>query len=308
MKVSIIIPTYNYARYIGRAIQSVLGQTYSGEWMEIIVVDDGSTDDTAVVLQPFIEAGYIQYHSQPNAGKAAATQQGIELATGEFIFTLDADDWFLPNKIVDTVAVFGQYPQVTHVASAARIAWEDGRPEQTEPVLHWLLGAENRGANTLQYFFDNNLLFGGGSTYAVRTSAAKNFAWHKSIDMYTDEWLVIQALLAGNTFFIPEPASVWFVHSNNYSGKGGEALLQKQARLKTSSQCILDLLQNGTYPGWLKKTYRLKHAVRCIAWQEAAGNKTLGDAWQFLQSSILSGQHKFSTLLKYHAFNRLLKW
>jgi hypothetical protein len=126
--------------------------------------------------------------------------------------------------------------------------------------------------------------------------------------MYTDEWLLIQTLLAGDTYFLTEPRSVWFVHNANYSGAGGEALLQKQNRLRTSSACILQLLQTGVYPSWLKHTYQLKDAIRNLVWLEASRKKTAADVWHFFTTFILQKQYSFAVLKKYHAFNRLLKW
>src|ERR1700754_4647904 len=97
--VTVIIPTYNYAVYIGDAVQSILQQNYPTELIEIIVVDDGSTDDTQQVLRPFIEGTNISYYYQQNKGKANATYNGIQKSKGKYIFNLDADDYFLSNKI-----------------------------------------------------------------------------------------------------------------------------------------------------------------------------------------------------------------
>lgn len=95
--VSVIIPTYNRAHLIGRAIQSVLNQTYQD--FEIIVVDDGSTDNTDEVVKDFGDEriGYIRHKG--NKGGAAARNTGIRAAKGEYIAFLDDDDEFLPNKI-----------------------------------------------------------------------------------------------------------------------------------------------------------------------------------------------------------------
>ncbi len=95
MKVSVIIPTYNRADYIVRAINSVLAQTYRN--YEIIVVDDGSTDETRALLEPY--ANYVNYVYQDNAGPAAARNKGISLAKGEWLAFLDSDDTWLPNKL-----------------------------------------------------------------------------------------------------------------------------------------------------------------------------------------------------------------
>lgn len=90
--ISVIIPTFNRGRLVGRAIRSVLAQTYPR--VQIIVVDDGSTDNTAVVVQAFPEITYVW---QPNRGQAAARNAGLARAQGSLIATLDSDDTWEPD-------------------------------------------------------------------------------------------------------------------------------------------------------------------------------------------------------------------
>ncbi|MDE5121033.1 MAG: glycosyltransferase family 2 protein, partial [Trichodesmium sp. St19_bin1] len=90
-KVSIIIPVYNCELYITQGIESVLNQTYTD--YEIIVIDDGSTDNTHQVLQPYMKK--IRYFFHENKGLSATRNQGIKMAKGELIALLDADDLFL---------------------------------------------------------------------------------------------------------------------------------------------------------------------------------------------------------------------
>lgn len=88
--VSVVIPAYNCAEYIKEAIDSVLNQTYRD--FEIIVVDDGSTDNTKEILEPYIKKRMIQYVYQNNQGISAARNRGIRMAKGDFIAFLDSDD------------------------------------------------------------------------------------------------------------------------------------------------------------------------------------------------------------------------
>ena len=98
--VSVIIPTYNRARLLPGAISSVLGQTHSR--IELIIVDDGSTDETSEVLEQYGDR--IRVLRQANAGPAIARNRGIALATGGIIAFLDSDDEWLPTKIERQVA------------------------------------------------------------------------------------------------------------------------------------------------------------------------------------------------------------
>ncbi len=95
--VSVIIPTYNAASYILETIDSVLQQTYPIE--EIIVVDDGSTDETRQILAPYSTTNKIRYYYKENGGPASARNFGIAQARGTYIAFIDADDLWTPQKI-----------------------------------------------------------------------------------------------------------------------------------------------------------------------------------------------------------------
>ncbi|MBU0568949.1 MAG: glycosyltransferase [Patescibacteria group bacterium] len=104
LKISVIIPTYNSARYIKEAIDSVLTQTLLP--FEIIVVDDGSTDNTKRIITPYIELEKVTYIKKKNNGAASARNIGIKMAKGELIAFLDADDIWLPEKLAKQTSLF----------------------------------------------------------------------------------------------------------------------------------------------------------------------------------------------------------
>src|SRR5438309_10234328 len=93
--VSVVIPTYNHARFLTRAVDSVLAQTLSPA--EVIVVDDGSTDETHAVLARF--GGRVRAIRQENGGVAAARNNGVRMSTGHLLAFIDADDIWLPDKL-----------------------------------------------------------------------------------------------------------------------------------------------------------------------------------------------------------------
>lgn len=96
-KVSVIIPTYSHVGLISETIDSVMAQSLVD--IEIIVVDDGSRDGTALVLADYVERGLIVYHRQENGGVASARNAGLSLAQGEYIAFLDDDDTWPPDKL-----------------------------------------------------------------------------------------------------------------------------------------------------------------------------------------------------------------
>jgi glycosyltransferase involved in cell wall biosynthesis len=123
-RVSVVIPTYNCDRYIVEAVESVLAQ--DGVECEILVIDDGSIDNTKEILQPYGDR--LQYIYQKNRGVAAARNLGIRIARGEFIAFLDADDFFLPDKLSAQVAVFDERPNLGLVHSGWQRVNSEGKP------------------------------------------------------------------------------------------------------------------------------------------------------------------------------------
>ncbi len=102
--ITVLIIAYNYGRFIEEAIDSVLGQEFPLEQVEILVVDDGSTDDTAERVKKY--GSRAQYFYKPNGGQASALNFGIGKASGEIVTLLDADDFFLPGKLARVVEAF----------------------------------------------------------------------------------------------------------------------------------------------------------------------------------------------------------
>lgn len=109
-QVSVIIPNHNYARYIEKTIDSVLGQTHSN--LEIIVVDNGSTDHSIEILNSY--GRRIRTILQENLGQAVARNRGLKVANGEYIALLDADDYWEPDKIEKQLALISSDSQLIY--------------------------------------------------------------------------------------------------------------------------------------------------------------------------------------------------
>lgn len=129
MLVSVIIPTYNSGHLIETAIRSVLAQTY--EDIEILVVDDGSTDHTRAVVDRFHTS--CTYLSQTHSGPSAARNRGIRHSSGELIAFLDADDAWRPDKLAVQVARFRQSPEVGLLESGYYLCDARLRPLRYHP-------------------------------------------------------------------------------------------------------------------------------------------------------------------------------
>ena len=142
-QVSVVIPTYNCDRYLPQAVESVLSQKRCD--FELIIIDDGSTDNTQQVLRPYRD--FLRYVYQNNQGVCLARNHGIKLAQGEFIAFLDADDFFLPGKLAAQLAIFDSQESLGIVHSGWQRVNAEGKliidvtPWQSYPELNletWL--------------------------------------------------------------------------------------------------------------------------------------------------------------------------
>lgn len=123
-QVSVVMAAYNYGPYIGQAIQSVVDQTFL-DW-ELIVVDDGSDDETEMIVRRFVGDPRIRYHRQENQGQPKAKNTGIRLSRGRFIAFLDADDAWMPDKLAKQLPLFENDPDLGVAYTGVSLMDEDG--------------------------------------------------------------------------------------------------------------------------------------------------------------------------------------
>src|SRR5574337_57403 len=159
--VSVVIPAYNAAWCVRRAVDSVLAQTFTD--FELLVVDDGSTDDTAAVLNTYGDR--LRIVSKPNGGLSSARNAGIDAARGRYVAFLDADDGWLPEKLERQVALMDANPALVFCSTAARIESPDG-----EVLGEWACGPSP--LPTLEAIFATNAhVAGSGSAVLARRDA-----------------------------------------------------------------------------------------------------------------------------------------
>lgn len=119
--ISVIIPAYQHAKTLERCLDAVLGQTLQPK--EIIVVDDGSTDETLKVLEPYRTRG-VQVYSQKNQGSNPARNRGFELSSGSRIIFLDSDAVMQPQMLEKLSRALDDYPEANFSYSAFRFGWK----------------------------------------------------------------------------------------------------------------------------------------------------------------------------------------
>ena len=214
---SVVIPVFNRAAALRQAIESVRAQTFQG--FEILVVDDGSTDDPHAVVE-VINDPRIRFFRQANAGGGAARNRGIDQAVGGFIAFLDSDDTFLPHhlasmrKLLDGTSDLIGYARV-------RVDRGDGRVFLKPP--RGLLPGEKMGTYLLA---DRG--FTPTITMVAPREAAKTIRFHEKLRAAEDTDFAIRLFLAGYRFhMLEEPGAVWndgFDPHRQSSGGGGEEL------------------------------------------------------------------------------------
>ena len=132
-KISIIIPTYNYGRFIRKALNSLLHQTFQD--FEIIVVDDGSTDNTKDIIDTIFKEN-IRYFFSKKKGAASARNLGLRHATGKYVAFLDADDWLLPDSLELRIKFLKNHPEYDWVYGNWQIVDENGSYLGTADQFH----------------------------------------------------------------------------------------------------------------------------------------------------------------------------
>ena len=149
--VSVVMPAYNVAWCIGRAVDSVLAQDFRAR--ELIVVNDGSTDGTRALLEGYGAA--ISVVDQENRGMSAARNAGIRSARGTYVAFLDSDDWWLPGKLTQQVALMQGRPEIGFCSTVVRVEDGDGR-------LLNLWRCPNGSTEILATLFAQNAAIAGG--------------------------------------------------------------------------------------------------------------------------------------------------
>jgi len=208
-RITALINTYNYGRFIEEALESVLAQDFPAAEMEILVVDDGSTDDTRDRVAKF--GGRVRYFWKSNGGQSSAVNLGYEQAHGKIIALLDADDVWLPQKVRRVVETFDRHPGCGLVLHK-RSMWDgpDGLINE-DPDLPVLSGAFPPTSEDL-------LRYGTTSTSALtfrKQAASQLFPIPEGLRLLTDSYLQALLLLSTPVAILNEPLTKYRLHASN---------------------------------------------------------------------------------------------
>lgn len=220
--IAILIPCYNAAQYLAQALDSALAQTRKAE--QIIIVNDGSTDDSLAIAQRYEkehpDAGFVII-DQPNAGEAAARNAGIAVATTTWIANLDADDWWEPEKLEKQLAAAAEAgPQCVLVHTAGRKVFPDGSTHEAPQD-----GAARRVGWATKALLEPTSM--GHPSCMIRTEALRQIggydpAFKRSCDM--DMYMRISAV--GTFAFVPDRLVNYRAHDEQLSARQAEQIAE----------------------------------------------------------------------------------
>jgi glycosyltransferase involved in cell wall biosynthesis len=230
--VSVVVTCFNLERYIAAAIQSVLGQDYAGP-VEVVVVDDCSTDGSADIIRRIAGIRYVS--TERNGGVLLATLRGIAESTGELIFFLDGDDLWEPAKLGACIAAFERDPACVLVTHDMAFAEADGTALDRPTRPHAVLGPlddEARSAAIVRGLIRQDDYIWLGSAWGVRRSLARldEFsAWASGLpdpaNTYQDWPLAmwVASLPGARAAYVPRKLFRYRLHQANYSGDASNA-------------------------------------------------------------------------------------
>ncbi len=203
---SVVIDNYNYGRFIGQALDSILAQDVPAADVETIVVDDGSTDDSREVVARY--GGRVRLIAQKNGGQAAAFATGFAAATGEFVCPLDSDDYWTPDKLSSVAAAFKD-PLIGIVQHYQRDVDAVGRP-LNNPLPSW------PKKYTIGDFLDGRFVNAATSSLAFRKDVLdKLLPVPKDVFYLYDDYLLDHGLLECDIACVPRILGFHRIHGAN---------------------------------------------------------------------------------------------
>jgi glycosyltransferase involved in cell wall biosynthesis len=227
-RVSLVVTNHNYGRYVGRAIDSLLEQSFRS--LEVIVIDDRSTDESEAVLRGYENDPRVRlvFH-RTNQGNIASYNEGLAMARGEFVGVFDADDYSQSSDAVARqVAMFEEHPDVGFVYSSFTIVDEHGIPfRESRP---WREDHVRAGLDAFVDLLGLNTVPHSGTL--VRRTCHEAIGYYDSRLPYAGDWdLWLRLAARFSVGFIADPLYAYRVHRNNMTSRGkapGEATRERQ--------------------------------------------------------------------------------
>lgn len=228
--VSVIVPSYNHARFLGQAIEAVMAQTFE-DW-EIVLVDDGSSDGSLEVARSFQDRRIRVYQNERNLGTYGNQQRALGLAEGDLIAVLNSDDLWAPTKLEKQVSALQARPECSFCYVLGWMVDGSGRPNtETDVHLDWPVSEFQRPLPFLLY--ENRILASG---VVFRREGLR---FETSL-RYSGDWAaLLEASVRGPAACVPERLTFWRQHETN-TYRVSEPQLMEEIRIRKAIDAAAD--------------------------------------------------------------------
>jgi len=193
-EISIVIPAYNHARYVEQAIKSVLGQTFQ-DW-ELIVIDDGSTDDTGKVIDACAYHPRVTICHQRNRGLSPTLNKGLEMARGRYFNFLPSDDFFHPDKLASQIEFIKTSGELAAVFCDQTPVDSEGDPVEGDAIASWSEVKYTAADEILPKLFERNFI--PAPSALINTQVLRNVGGFDESLTYTQDYDLWIRILPGN--------------------------------------------------------------------------------------------------------------
>ena len=245
--VTALIDTYNHQAFIEQAVESVLQQDFPADQLEILIVDDGSTDHTPELIKKFLPR--IRVLSKTNGGQASAFNTAIPEAQGTIVAFLDGDDWWVPGKLTAIVDAFAANPQTGLVGHGIAEMFPDGR--QRTDMIREVSGFRLNSMEAAKVFRMRKC-FLGTSRMAYRAEILRQIGpVPEALRFEADEYLFTLAGLFADVMVLPQPLTCYRLHDNNlfqFTNHDPQAIRKKQIILSTLAKTLQQQFQKYEVP------------------------------------------------------------
>jgi glycosyltransferase involved in cell wall biosynthesis len=289
MEVSVVIPAYNAAATIGRAIDSVLAQTRSVG--EIIVVDDGSRDDLVGALRRF-GAG-VRLVRQPNRGVSAARNRGIETARADWVMFLDADDEWAPHKVEAQLEAARAHPDVGMIGGRFRVAWDDDPAGRLAGPDGGLTGVRLTPGAATAFSLALGTFTG---VVAIRRDLLAASRFDEGLRIAEDRDLWFRLLIQTPSFYLPDVVAVQHASLDSLSHADIDLDYSSMLRVIERHREVLPASEvrsvlTATYRNWAGTWIARGSPRRAIrpAWERLRLQPASAEAWWVLAKAVIRG-------------------
>ena len=291
--ITALIDTYNHERFIERAITSVLEQTVSAEAMEILVVDDGSTDRTAAIAEKF--APRVRVLRKKNGGQGSAFNAGVPEARGEFVALLDGDDWWAPDKLVTVVQAFAEHPEAGIIGHGFFHADDQSCAfERVLPGAAELL--DFTSVEKIERFRPLRSFFGTSRVAYRRDILQKILPVPDGIVIEADEYLWTVGLCLGPAVVLSQALTFYRMHDANLYMVGDEnpeRIRRKYKSLACLGNALTERLPNLGVPTALAQAALEPLRIEIDQHRLAAGE---GSSWEMFRTERAANRLSYAQM------------